>query len=194
MDWRVRSMRRPPVNEPGLAHELTFSCFRGFAFLQAERTCQWLAEAIEATRKERDFALWAYVFMSEHVHLLIYPRRATYDISATLQEIKEPVGRMAVAYLRSHAPHLLPRITLKRGKRLERRFWQAGGGYDRNAAEPKAALAMIEYIHHNPVRRGLVSRPEQWKWSSAGWHEGKNSLRPDAMDFGGSCLFLDGEG
>jgi putative transposase len=129
--------------------------------------------------------------MPEHVHLLIYPRRASYDITAILQEIKEPVGRRAVAHLRSHAPHWLPRITVKRGRRLERRFWQAGGG---NVWEPETVLAMIEYIHNNPVRRGLVSQPEQWKWSSGGWYEGKNSLRPDALDFGGACLFLGGKG
>ena len=51
-----------------------------------------------------------------------------------------------------------PRITVKRSKRLERRFWQAGGGYDRNVWEPKILLAMIEYIHNNPVRRGLASQ------------------------------------
>ena len=53
---------------------------------------------------------------------------------------------------------------------------------------------MSEYIHNNPVRRGLVSRPEQWEWSSAGWYEGKKPLRPDAMDIGGFCLFLGGKG
>jgi hypothetical protein len=43
---------------------------------------------------------------------------------------------------------------------------------------------MIEYIHANPVRRGLVKRAGDWKWSSAGWFEGKNSLRPDQVDPG----------
>jgi putative transposase len=28
---------------------------------------------------------------------------------------------------------------------------------------------MIDYLHLNPVRRGLVEKPEDWKWSSAGW-------------------------
>ena len=73
---------------------------------------------------------------------------------------------------------------MKRGKRVDRYFWQPGGGLDRNVSEPKAILAMIEYIHANPVRRGLAARPEEWRWSSAGWFEGKNSLRPDALDFG----------
>jgi putative transposase len=194
MDWRVRSSRRRAVSEAGHAHELTFSCYRGFQFLRADQTCQWLADEIDAARHELDFALWAYVFMPEHVHLLIHPRRPVYDVSAILQRIKEPVGRKAVAQLRLDAPEWLPRITVKRGKRLERRFWQAGGGYDRNVWEPHVVLAMIEYIHNNPVRRGLVSRAEDWKWSSAGWHEGKNSLRPDPIDLGGFCVFTDGRG
>ena len=66
MDWRLRSMRRPAINEPGHAHELTFTCYRRFEFLKAERTCAWLAEAIEQARREQDFALWAYVFMMDH--------------------------------------------------------------------------------------------------------------------------------
>jgi putative transposase len=80
MDWRLRSMRRPAINEPGYAHELTFCSFRGFPFLKAERTCQWLADSINAARKELDFALWAYIFMPEHVHLLLRPKRQVYDV------------------------------------------------------------------------------------------------------------------
>ena len=194
MDWRLRSMRRPAVNEPGHAHELTFSCFHRFAFLQAECTCQWLADALNEARVSLDFALWAYVFMPEHVHLMIYPRKKVFDIRTIRHAIKEPVGRKAIKHLRDHAPQWLPRITVRRGNRLERRFWQAGGGYDRNVWEPAAILAMIEYIHNNPVRRGLVARAADWKWSSAGWWAGKNSLRPDPIDFGGVCLFVDGRG
>ena len=187
-------MRRPAFNEPGHAHELTFACFRRHAFLAADRTCQWLADAINDARAKLDFALWAYVFMPEHVHLMIYPRRPVYDIRTILKAIKEPVSRNAVAHLCVHAPEWLPRITVRHGKRQERCFWQAGGGYDRNVFEPTTLLAMIEYIHNNPVRRGLVARAELWKWSSAGWFEGKNSLRPDPIDFGGFCVYLDGRG
>jgi putative transposase len=179
MDWRVRRMRRPAINEPGHAHELTFCCFHRYAFLKAERTCQWLADAIEKARVELDFALWAYVFMPDHVHLLVCPNRPNYDIRVILQKIKEPVGRQAIKYLRAHASHWLPRISVQRGTRVEQRFWQAGGGFDRNVVEPDIMLAMIEYIHANPVRRGLVSSAELWKWSSAGWYQGKNSLKPD---------------
>jgi putative transposase len=117
-----------------------------------ERTCMWLAEAIEAARREFDFSLWAYVFMPEHVHVLIYPRQPAYDISAILKAIKQPVGMQAIRYLRRRSPEWLTRLTVKDGPNPERRFWQAGGGFDRNVLDPRLILLMIDYIHGNPVR------------------------------------------
>ena len=188
MHWRHRRMRRPAANEPGHVHELTFSCFRGINFLRAERTCQWLADAINAAREKHNFSLWAYVFMPNHVHLLIYPNEPEYDVSAILKAIKQPVGTQALKHLKHHAPHWLERITVRHRNRIERRFWQAGGGFDRNTIEALVILAMIDYIHGNPVRKMLVEKPEDWKWSSAGWVEGKNSLRPDSVEFGGAVV------
>jgi putative transposase len=152
-----------------------------------------LTAAIHQARQACDFALRSYVFMPEHVHLVINPKKPAYEIRIILQKIKEPVGRQAVTRLQESAPEWLERITVRRGQRLERRFWQAGGGYDRNVFEPHTLLAMIQYIHPNPVRRGLVKRAQDWKWSSAGWREGKNPLQPDPIDFGGLCLFLGGK-
>jgi REP-associated tyrosine transposase len=93
-----------------------------------------------------------------------------------LWQIKSPVGREAFRYLQTHAPEWLTRLTVCRDDgREERRFWQVGGGYDRNIVDESTALKVIDYIHLNPVRRGLVERPEDWEWSSARWYAG---LRP----------------
>jgi putative transposase len=59
------------VNEPGHAHELTFSCYRRFPFFSRDRVCQWIEEA----RTSLDFDVWAWVFMPDHVHLFVRPRR-----------------------------------------------------------------------------------------------------------------------
>jgi putative transposase len=86
--------------------------------------------------------------------------------------VKEPVARKAMAYLRSQAPHWLPRLKVQEGKRVRYRFWQPGGGYDRNVTRSETLRSMIEYIHANPVRRRLVAMPEDWEWSSARWYAG----------------------
>ena len=175
--------RRKNINEPGHAHALTFSCYRGFKFLARDRSRQWLMDAVRAARDELEFDVWAYVIMPEHAHLLVRPRRPVYDIAVVRGTVKEPVGRAGVAWLAEHAPHWLPRITRRRGKRTERLFWQSGGGYDRNIIEPKTLSAQIDYFHANPVRRGLCERPEDWFWSSAAHYAGTGPvpLIPDPI-------------
>ena len=165
-------LRRRTFDEPGHAHELTFSCYHRYPFLNAERTCRWLAEAIGRSRARDGFALWAYVFMPDHVHMIVHPGVRACAISAILRAIKEPVGRRAMQFLVKQAPGWLPRVTERRGSREERHFWQTGGGYDRNIVEPKTLMAMIDYIHLNPVRKVLVERASDWRWSSASWFDG----------------------
>lgn len=64
---------------------------------------------------------------------------------------------------------VLARITRADGSA---RFWQPGGGFDRNVRDYAELSREIEYIHHNPVRRGLVANPIDWPWSSARWYAG----------------------
>jgi putative transposase len=155
-------------NDPGHAHSLTFSCFRRQPFLTRDRACHWLAEAVAKAQAAHDFDLWAYVFMPEHVHLVVCPRRDKYDVSKFLAAVKLPVTRKALAYVREHAPSFLTRMAdvAPSGQR-QHRFWQRGGGYDRNLWSEKALLAEFDYVHANPVRRGLCKSPEAWLWSSA---------------------------
>jgi len=155
-------------NIRGHAHYLTFSCFRRQPFLLKDRSCQWVVDAIRRARVRHNFHLWAWVLMPEHVHLLLWPQHQDYDISTILVSLKKPVTNAALRYLTRHAPqfivHLLDR---QPNGKCTRRFWQRGGGYDRNLWSAQEVWEKIHYIHMNPVRRGLVERPEQWLWSSA---------------------------
>jgi len=47
------------------------------------------------------------------------------------------------------------------------RFWQKGGGYDRNITKIETIINSIRYMHNNPVRKQLVDTPEKWYYSSA---------------------------
>lgn len=177
----MQRRHRRNINEPGHAHELTFSCYHRFPFLKAERMCRWLADAINAARTAEWFDLWAYVFMHDHVHLIVWPRNPDYDIARIRKAIKAPVARQAIDWMELHAPAWIPRITRQRGRSCERLFWQSGGGYGRNITTLDALARMIEYIHANPVRKGLVERPGDWIWSSASWFE-NGSKGPLTMD------------
>lgn len=160
-------------NNPGHAHELTFSCFQNHPFLSSDIFCEWLLEAIEKVRIRHGFHIWSWVFMPDHVHLLIYPTQTIYDISKILWAIKVPVAIQAIAYARKNIPEYLERmIDLQPNGKSTYRFWQRGGGYDRNMTEPQTIKNSIEYIQNNPVRKRYVEKPEDWKWSSAGFYAG----------------------
>jgi putative transposase len=61
------------------------------------------------------------------------------------------------------------------------RFWQRGGGYDRNLRTLADIYEKIHYVHNNPVRRGLVAVAEDWPWSSCRtWQTGDDL--PIAID------------
>ena len=44
-------------------------------------------------------------------------------------------------------------------------FWRRRY-YDRNVPDNEEFIAALKYIHRNPVKRGLIEKPEDWPWSS----------------------------
>jgi putative transposase len=160
-------------DNPGEAHALTFSCFRRQAFLSKDGSRQWLVDAIDKARRRLSFHVWAYVIMPEHAHLLVWPTQPEYRISKVLKSIKKSVANRALAFVRHNAADFLPFMEDRQPNGTTHyRFWQRGGGYDRNVFESFTVFQQIEYIHNNPVRRGLCLRPEDWLWSGAADYAG----------------------
>jgi len=182
-------MRRHAYNDPGHAHFLTFSCYRNQQFLADDTVRHWLAESIAAAREFEHFDLWAYVFMPNHVHLLIHPRPEDYSIPSILRRIKEPFTRRVVTFWQKTDPKKLVPLEARFGRRVVHRFWQAGGGFDRNLTDMSAVCRAVAYIEYNPVRCGYVREPTEWVWSSAraraGWSD--VALRVDVLEVAFTC-------
>lgn len=120
--------------------------------------------------------------MPEHVHILLNPLRVHHDMAKILVALKRPVSDAARTHLEaSGATQWLDRLTITYPTRRVFRFWQPGGGFDRNIFREKSIPAIIDYIENNPVRRGLVSTPSDWPWSSARFRQGFNDV-PIRMD------------
>ena len=176
--------RRKSLDLPNHAHELTFTCYNRYRLLSNERTRRWLVEAFDRARCQLDVHLAAYVIMPEHVHIVVLPQRSEYEMRDILKALKGGVARRAVNVLRRVNQEWLERLTVRRPSGVvERHFWLPGGGYDRNIVTQRALLQAVNYIHANPVRRGLVESPTDWEWSSARWYEGERDvkLEMDAM-------------
>jgi putative transposase len=95
------------------------------------------------------YDLIAWVIMANHVHALIRP---LVPLGKALMNIKSASARGANAVL----------------GRTGKRFWQ-DESYDHFVRNNRERESIIRYIHFNPVSAGLVTEPELWPWSSAGW-------------------------
>ena len=163
------------------AHCLTFSCFRRLPLLGRERSRGWMLDSLRLGQKQKKYDLWAYVIMPEHVHVVLLPHPGV-KISQILSTLKQPVSKIAILWLKENSPHFLSRIEdVQPNGRRSHRFWQRGGGYDRNLRSLADVYEKIDYIHNNPVRRGLIDKADTWIWSSCrAWETGVEE--PLALD------------
>ncbi|MEM1186486.1 MAG: transposase [Planctomycetota bacterium] len=160
-----KTLRRYEI--PGHARFLTFSTYRREPTLD-EHGRTVFADQLAWTRTRLGFRLFAWVVMPEHVHLLVMPDLPEgADVARILSAIKRPVATS------------VRRLGRERGLATGDRFWQAGGGYDRNIFSEDELVEKIGYIHDNPVRRGLVEVSTDWPWSSARAWKRMDTLWPD---------------
>jgi putative transposase len=126
--------------ECGCFHFLTFSCFHRQPLLDNATAYRVFERELEAVRVRYGFVVAGYVLMPEHVHLLIgEPRKSS--LSVALQVLKQQTSRQLKG-------------------RGEVQFWQRRY-YDFNVHNEEKRVEKLRYMHRNPVKRGLVEKPEQ---------------------------------
>ena len=146
----------------GYLHFITFSCYQRRPLLRAPKCRDLFLRILEETRRRYGFIVAGYVVMPEHVHLLIgEPDAGTHSV--VMQVLKQRFARELLDRFRQRNERpqgSLWSTVLEKGHVWQRRF------YDFVVWNPHKRAEKLRYMHENPVRRGLVSAAEAWKWSS----------------------------
>jgi putative transposase len=153
-------------------HFMTCSCYRRMPLLNDDRIKQKFLSVLEDTRQKYGFLVCGYVIMPEHFHLLI-GEPETGDPGTVMQVLKQRVSHSGLKTLHPNrltkmngsSEHLHPTLSQKMGKNGAPTFWQTRF-YDFNVWSQVKKVEKLKYMHRNPVKRGLVARPEDWPWSS----------------------------
>ena len=107
---------------------------------------QRFIKTLFAKKEETGFLVFAYCLMDNHVHLLV--RESTEGLATMMKRINA-----SYAYYFNQKYHRVGHLF-----------------QDRFKSEPvddnTYLLAVIRYIHNNPVKAGLVEKPEQYRWCS----------------------------
>ncbi|HEX3987199.1 MAG TPA: transposase [Acidobacteriaceae bacterium] len=131
--------------QSGSFHFITFSCYLRRPLLVSPQARCVVEQTLERVRRWYGLIVCGYVVMPEHLHLLVSePERGT--LRAALQILKQTTARK-----------LRPGTTAP--------FWYARY-YDFNVCTDRKRIEKLRYMHRNPVKRGLVEKPEDWAWSS----------------------------
>lgn len=106
-----------------------------------------MIDVMERSRARLGFLLCGYVLMPDHWHALIWTAYPL-TISQVLRDVKKVAARR------------LHQLRGTKGPAWQHQFW------DRFVRHEKEYAARFDYMHLNPVRKGLVSKPGEWRWSS----------------------------
>lgn len=128
-------------------------------------------KTLDELRLSLGFKLLGYVLMPEHFHLLVWPSERA-NPSQVMQSLKERTAIFMLKNLQGNRQfpwcrRMLGRPTLPSTVRYHGpwRVWQRRF-YDMNVWSEKKRLEKLNYMHANPVKRGLVTSPVHWPWSS----------------------------
>ncbi len=135
--------------QSGQSHFITFSCYRRQPKLSFPEASDLFVQCLEDMRRRFAMCIYGLVVMPEHVHLLVdEPGQAT---------LADAIHFLKLSF--SKRQHSRTRATVSSS------FWQKRY-YDRNVRDAQEFTVKLRYLHRNPVERGLVKEPGEWKWSS----------------------------
>ena len=146
----ARNLRIGRFSESGRVYFITKCMNRSIGISLADKPISTLiCEAILHRKRTEVWHLLSFVLMPDHLHLLI-----------ALGE-KESLSK-AVASFSQITSSKINALMNREGSVWQHGFYEH---YVRKSVEKCPAL--MEYIHQNPVRKGLCDFPEQWSWSTA---------------------------
>ena len=155
-------MKRKVFTGEGDFHFVTFSTHGRRGLLQTVRSKQIVISVLGTLVNRGKVRVSGFVIMPDHVHAILW-----FDDDADLPKIIQSWKRASAQHLKRFYQENMPSMIDY--------FWQRRY-YDFNIRSDVKLKEKLEYMHNNPVRKGLSDSPENYKWSSAQWYVLKRSV------------------
>ena len=144
--WRLRGGR---MSAPFQTYFITKCVEARRPILAAPSAAEIVIGSLAHARRQGQIKLVAFVIMHDHYHA-IFSLLPGQDLSDLMRRLGSYTANR-----------------IRRELDLGHVIWQADGFYDRACRNEEEVLDAVEYVHHNPVRKGLVASPGEWSFSSA---------------------------
>ena len=154
------------VNDPALAHFVTSTTVAWLPIFTTASRCDILAYALDYCRAHKALKIYGWVILDNHFHAVL----SAPELPRVMADLKRHTAREILRLLEEErADWLLHQLRYHRASHKtesEYQVWQEGF-HPQSLPTDAMMLQKLEYLHHNPVKRGLVASPEHWRYSSA---------------------------
>ena len=149
---------------------------------------QFITESLNFCIKERGLQIYSYVIMPSHLHMIASAKNN--NLSTVIGSFKKYTSRELIKMIKTlpeSRRECLPALRLQAGllpifktagennpRNKKFQIWQQNN-HAEEVYSPKFTLCKIKYIHNNPVEEGIVSKPEDYLYSSAKDYAGMKS-------------------
>lgn len=163
----------------------TSSIVEHIPILRSLTACRRVLAILDERRRKYGVKLLGYVLMPDHIHLVVWCEdgsRCELFIEQALRRISSALAGMTAEAADRGDPVAAQWLSIFRDRARDGarvRVWNERGRAFPATTE-EAFLQKMRYVHENPVRQGLVERPEDWEFSSARWY--LDGTGPIAMD------------
>ena len=126
-------------------------------------------------RQQKGLRLYAYVILDNHLHMIV----SSSNLSQVMRDFKRHTAKEIQAVARQENKYwLLKQFEIFKGAHKntsQHQVWQEG--FHPQAITTEDMLRQkLDYIHYNPVKIGIVDRPEDWRYSSARNYLGREGI------------------
>jgi putative transposase len=161
------SMRsRYRVYEKEQAHFVTSTAVAWLPIFTTASRCDVLVQSLEYCRAKKNLKIYAWVVLDNHFHAIL----SAPDLQRVMADLKRHTARRLLELLEAEkAEWLLNQLRYHCASyktESEHQVWQEGY-HPQAIPTDEIMLQKLEYLHNNPVKRGLVALPEHWRYSSA---------------------------
>jgi len=145
-------------------------------------TAQIILDALAYRQQNEIFKLYGYVILENHLHCIIQ----TDDLSKEIHSFKSYTARSLIDCLKEHhATKVLEQLAFH--KKLHKRdrdyqVWEEGS-HPQLIDNVEVLKQKLDYIHYNPVKRGYVDNPTDWRYSNARNYAGMSGLIPVFLEW-----------
>lgn len=140
-------------------HFITFTVRNWYYVFDRHGRFKILEDSFVYCQKNKGLKIYAFVFMINHLHLIA----SAPDLISTIKEMKSFLSHEMQKNIIAAEPDIIKLFKIDGNKY---QFWKSGN-YPELIETEEFLEQKVNYIHYNPVRRGYVNQPEDWKYSSA---------------------------